>query len=118
MKHGDVRCVPNEGMPQYRNPFEKGRLIIAFNVRFPPSNWLGAADAKKVARLEKLLPPRQAEAALVPDGAEECSLIEVDPEAAGGGGRRGGARAGEAYESDDEEEGGMHGGQRVQCAQH
>ena len=116
-----MRCVPNEGMPQYRNPFEKGRLIIAFDVRFPPSDWLGtttpASTQKKVARLEKLLPPRQAEGAMVPDGAEECRMFEVDAEALGGGARRGGARSGEAYES-DEDEGGMHGGQRVQCAQH
>lgn len=118
MKHGDVRCVPNEGMPQYRNPFEKGRLIISFTVRFPPSNWLGAAPAtKKVARLEKLLPPRQVEGAMVPDGAEECRMFEVDPEALGGGGRRGGGARGEAYDSDEDEEG-MHGAQRVQCAQH
>lgn len=24
IKHGDVKCVLNEGMPQYKNPFEKG----------------------------------------------------------------------------------------------
>ena len=29
---GDVKVVLNEGMPQYKNPFDKGRLIIAFSV--------------------------------------------------------------------------------------
>ena len=29
---GDVKCVMNEGMPRYRSPFEKGRLIITFEV--------------------------------------------------------------------------------------
>ncbi|XP_041378865.1 LOW QUALITY PROTEIN: dnaJ homolog subfamily A member 1-like [Gigantopelta aegis] len=31
IKHGDVKVVLNEGMPQYRNPFDKGRLVIKFN---------------------------------------------------------------------------------------
>jgi len=114
VKHGDIRCIMGEGMPQYRNPFEKGRLIITFNVRFPANNWLTGSDTRaKLKRLEGLLPARQE--ALIPDGAEECDLHEVDPDFEIGGRRRG--RMGEAYESDDEEEG-MHGGQRVQCAQH
>merc|ERR1719382_1566546 len=37
IKSGDLKMVRGEGMPQYRNPFEKGRLIIQFNVVFPPS---------------------------------------------------------------------------------
>lgn len=32
---GDVKCVMNEGMPRYRSPFEKGRLIITFEVCVP-----------------------------------------------------------------------------------
>ena len=28
IKTGDLKMVRGEGMPQYRNPFEKGRLII------------------------------------------------------------------------------------------
>jgi len=27
-KNGAIRCVYSEGMPTYRNPFEKGKLII------------------------------------------------------------------------------------------
>jgi len=105
----------NEGMPQYRNPFEKGRLIISFNVKFPPSNWLGE-DASKLGLLEQLLPPRVEQ--IIPDAAEECMLTDFAPDTMGGGER--GQRRGEAYheDDDDDEEGGMHGGQRVQCAQH
>merc|ERR1712211_19996 len=44
--------VRGEGMPQYRNPFEKGRLIIQFNVVFPPS--LEPSVAEKLA---SILPP-------------------------------------------------------------
>ena len=29
---GDVKVVLNEGMPQHKNPFDKGRLIINFSV--------------------------------------------------------------------------------------
>uniref|UniRef100_A0A8C6RIT6 J domain-containing protein n=1 Tax=Nannospalax galili TaxID=1026970 RepID=A0A8C6RIT6_NANGA len=35
VKHGDSKCVLNEGMPIYRRPYEKGRLIIEFKVNFP-----------------------------------------------------------------------------------
>lgn len=37
---GSVRVVRGEGMPQYRNPFEKGDLFIKFDVQFPDNNWL------------------------------------------------------------------------------
>lgn len=33
IKPGDTKCVVNEGMPTYRRPYEKGRLIIHFSVR-------------------------------------------------------------------------------------
>ena len=32
VKHGDIKCVLNEGMPIYHRPYEKGRLIIEFKV--------------------------------------------------------------------------------------
>ena len=38
IKPNDIKCVLNEGMPMYKNPFEKGRLIINFNVKFPEKN--------------------------------------------------------------------------------
>jgi len=37
---GSVRVVRGEGMPQYRNPFEKGDLYIKFDVQFPSNNWI------------------------------------------------------------------------------
>ncbi len=53
IKTGDLKCVYGEGMPTYRNPFEKGKLIIQFNVEFPES-----LDPAVVPKLEKLLPPK------------------------------------------------------------
>jgi DnaJ homolog subfamily A member 1 len=35
VKHGDVKYIDGEGMPQYKNPFEKGRLLVQFFVNFP-----------------------------------------------------------------------------------
>lgn len=52
-KQGDLKCIMNEGMPHYRNPFEKGRLIIQFSVEFPKQ-----LSPDVIPQLEKLLPPR------------------------------------------------------------
>jgi DnaJ family protein A protein 1 len=35
IKHNDVKCILNEGMPLHKNPLEKGKLIITFTVTFP-----------------------------------------------------------------------------------
>ena len=90
-------------MPQFKNPFEKGRLIVQFKVNFPEENWL---PADKIAQLETLLPARQE--VIVPPHAEECEMQKYDPSHDNNRGRR------EAYDSDDED---GHG-PRVQCASH
>jgi len=105
LKHGDIKSVMNEGMPMYKNPFEKGRLVISFKINFPAN---GEIPIAKIPTLESILPARQE--VLIPDEAEECELTEYDPETQGRSRR-------EAYDSDDDEMGGM-GGQRVQCASH
>lgn len=73
IKHGDVRCVHNEGMPQYKNPFEKGRLIIHFVVKFPSSRFL---PAEKITQLEALLPTRPV--VEIPRNAEDATMVEID----------------------------------------
>ncbi|KAM6437821.1 dnaJ homolog subfamily A member 1-like [Liasis olivaceus] len=40
IKPGDVRCIPNERMPAYRSPAQKGKLVIHFKVKFPDPGWL------------------------------------------------------------------------------
>lgn len=32
IRPGDLKCIPNEGMPVYRSPFQKGKLILQFEV--------------------------------------------------------------------------------------
>ncbi len=93
-------------MPQYRNPFDKGQLIILFNIKFPEDGWI---DAAKIQQLEAILPPRQE--IMIPDGAEECTLQRFEGQS-NSRGNFGGYR--EAYRDDDDEE----GGPRVQCASH
>ncbi|XP_042560480.1 dnaJ homolog subfamily A member 1 [Clupea harengus] len=53
IKPGDTKCVMNEGMPLYRRPFEKGRLVINFTVVFPEENFL---PPNKLKELEHYLP--------------------------------------------------------------
>lgn len=73
IKHGDVKCILNEGMPQYKNPFEKGRLILQFLVQFPTQ-----IRPEVIPALENCLPPRTQ--VVIPECAEECMLVDVDPE--------------------------------------
>jgi len=95
----------NEGMPIYRSPFDKGRLILAFTVSFPPDHFL---PASKLIELEKLLPPRNE--IMIPDDAEEAILQRFDPTSA----KEQTRKRPEAYDSDEEDRSGQH--QRVQCA--
>ncbi|CAK9820616.1 DnaJ homolog subfamily A member 1 [Anthophora plagiata] len=99
IKHGDLKCILNEGMPTYKDPFTRGRLIIQFVVNFPKS-----IDPSIIPTLEQCLPPR--ETIIIPEGAEECSLTDFDPEQET---RRRDQR--QAYEEDE-------GPSRVQCATH
>lgn len=47
---GTIRAIPKEGMPIYRNPYEKGNLYIKFDVKFPDSEAL-TEDSIKVCAL-------------------------------------------------------------------
>ncbi|XP_016135521.1 dnaJ homolog subfamily A member 2-like [Sinocyclocheilus grahami] len=102
---GSVRVVRGEGMPQYRNPFEKGDLFIKFDVQFPENNWL---SPEKLSELEDLLPTR-ADPPVISGDAEEVELQEFVSQSSSGGHRR------EAYNDSSDEEGGHHG-PGVQCA--
>lgn len=50
--------VKGEGMPQYRNPFEKGDLYIKFDVQFPENNWIDA-DKLNVRNNHLLISPNR-----------------------------------------------------------
>ncbi|ENN81543.1 dnaJ homolog subfamily A member 2 [Dendroctonus ponderosae] len=93
-----TKVVKGEGMPMYKNPFEKGNLFITFSVAFP-KNYFVPEPTLKV--LEGLLPPKPA--FVMPEGehVEEVDLVDYDPNerTSGNSNFKGGA----AYESDDED---------------
>lgn len=93
-------------MPVYRNPLEKGRLVLHFDVKFPDKNELRPED---LAKLEKLLPIR-AEVS-VPMEAEECVLVDYDP-------RQSSRSYRHAMDDDDDDPRGHGGPTQVNCATH
>lgn len=99
VKHESFKCILGEGMPQYKNPFEKGRLIIQFFIVFPQT-----IPTEIIPKLESCLPSRPV--VNIPSSAEECDLVDIDPEQESRRGYR------NAYEED---EGEYHQGPR-QCA--
>ncbi|KAI2648270.1 hypothetical protein H4Q32_018319 [Labeo rohita] len=99
IKPNDLKCIRNEGMPVYRDPYEKGLLIIRFEIEFPDKHWL---PEHMLPDLERLLPVR--DHVMMSDDMEEVDLCEVDYE------KQKRNFSGEAY---DEDEGPRHGG--VQC---
>jgi DnaJ-class molecular chaperone len=52
IKPGMRKFIENEGMPQYKNPFKKGRLIIEFDVLYPND---GTFDENIRSQLIKIL---------------------------------------------------------------
>lgn len=100
------RAVEDEGMPRYKNPFEKGRLIVRFQVAFPPNGFL---PQDLLRQLRTLLPP-PTHVDDVPPDAEEVVLHPFDPEHDS---QQHYDRRGATY---DDEDGHESGGQRVQCA--
>ncbi|XP_041852221.1 dnaJ homolog subfamily A member 4 [Melanotaenia boesemani] len=99
IKHNEIKCVQNEGMPIYRDPYEKGQLIIRFEVEFPENHWL---PEHLMYQLERLLPAKQD--VMITEDMEEVDLCEVDLQSQQKN------YSGEAYEEDNE---GPRGG--VQC---
>lgn len=106
IKHGDLKCVRDEGMPIYKAPLEKGILIIQFlvsslcfivvdilnalirrgknsHLSFPPHPLQVIFPEKhwlsleKLPQLEALLPPRQK--VRITDDMDQVELKEFSP---------------------------------------
>jgi len=111
IKPGEIRTIDKEGMPQHKQPFNKGHLFIKFTIQFPDT-----LTKPQIRTLETVLPARIPAPKLTKkDNAEEVVLGGVrvegkDQHRRGGSGGGGG----EAYEEDDEQRGGQEG---VQCRQ-
>lgn len=107
IKDGALKIVYGEGMPTYRNPFEKGRLFIHFKVAFPPNNF---ANPDVLKQLEAILPARPAQPEITGE-VEETELQEFDPE-----GREFGKSTRTSRGATDEDDHRGHHGPGVQCA--
>uniref|UniRef100_A0A803Y3J7 DnaJ heat shock protein family (Hsp40) member A4 n=1 Tax=Meleagris gallopavo TaxID=9103 RepID=A0A803Y3J7_MELGA len=92
IKHGDLKCIYNEGMPIYKSPMDRGSLIIQFLVQFPEQHWL---PREKLNMLEALLPPR--EDVMITDEMDQVDLEDFDPSE-----QTYRNSGGEAYEEDED----------------
>lgn len=45
---GSTKMVPDEGMPRYRSPFEKGELYVKFDVTFPSNHFADEPTIKVI----------------------------------------------------------------------
>lgn len=99
-KNGDLKCVEHEGMPIYKNPFEKGNLFVKFQVEFPES-----VDPEQIKTIEWCLPERPA--FVMPEGehVEEVQLQDFEES----------RHRPNYHSSDDEDAEGAHGGPGIQC---
>ncbi|XP_077927833.1 dnaJ homolog subfamily A member 1-like [Halichoerus grypus] len=99
VKHGDIKCVLNEGLPIYRRPYEKCRLIIKSKVSFPENGFL---SPHKLSLLDKLLPERKEVEET--DEMDQGELVDFDPNQ-----ERRCHHNGDAYEDDEHHHrGGVH----------
>ena len=70
IKQADIKMIQGEGMPTHKDPFNKGKLIVLFNITFPEK--IDTVAKKFSALLPKpKLPP-------VPAGAEDVHLEVFD----------------------------------------
>uniref|UniRef100_A0A7S1JB75 Uncharacterized protein n=1 Tax=Eutreptiella gymnastica TaxID=73025 RepID=A0A7S1JB75_9EUGL len=93
---GATMSIPGEGMPQHRNPFNKGQMLITFEIEMPKS-----LSASAIETLCKVLPDATTkEPAFKKDEAEECFLHEFNGKTSGGGR---GDSGGPAYEEDQDQ---------------
>ena len=113
IKHSATKMIEGEGFPTHRDPFNKGRLIIIFDVEFPES--LSEANAKKIqAALPKVQRPT------LPNQSEDVKMVDFD----GAGQWKGGMEEENGNDQDDHEghqsfygQQEFQGGPQAQCAQ-
>ena len=131
VKPGMIKCIKDEGMPQAKNPYQRGHLFVEFDVQFPSRSQLDEMAIRALTAVlprpvkedvKKSIPPPS------PTGEKgagetghlqdfyEVALIDVDmnEEKRKNAAMQEGEHDRESYE-DDDEEGHSHGGQRAQA---
>jgi len=104
---GEVMKIEKEGMPRYRDPFEKGNLYLTFSIKFPTPQEL---TPQAVQALKKVLPkPEPLEENV--ENTEDVTLVHVRNQNE----TNGRAAEGEEEEEEDMDEEGQ--GPAVGCTQ-
>jgi len=93
IKPGDVKEVPNEGMPIHKRPFDKGVLVIKFSIKFPES-----ISPENIPVLAKVLPEPAPLETLNMENVEEVTLQDYGTAQSANPSR---GRQKEAYEEED-----------------
>jgi DnaJ family protein A protein 2 len=75
IRPNQVLEISKEGMPHYRNPFEKGALLVKFEVEFPD-----ALPQNLVEQLQKLLPPKPKVELPTPNNKPKKVVTDEDEE--------------------------------------
>lgn len=113
---GGTKVIRQEGMPVYKNPFEKGHLFIEFVVAMPTPAEMSLDGQALKNHLKKVL-PQPPPLKIRPEQDHEFEHFVADdvrPEDLRS--RADGGRS-EAYDEDDDEGSGRAGAHRVQCNQ-
>ncbi|ORE12724.1 hypothetical protein BCV71DRAFT_190558 [Rhizopus microsporus] len=107
IKPGTVKRIPNEGMPTYKRPENRGDLYVEFDIEFPNDHF---AAIEQLKQLETILPKREA-TSITHDIVDECHLMNASMESFGAS-----TQSRNAYDEDDsEDEDQDQGG--IRCAQ-
>lgn len=102
IKPGDKKCIPNEGMPVWKQPTKFGDLIVEFNIQFPER-----MEQSQIDLLRKNLPPPKAlDVEYDANEAHECYLSRQGLDDL----RK------EMEKEEDDDDQGSSGGQTMQCA--
>jgi DnaJ homolog subfamily A member 2 len=114
VKPGQRLVVEGEGMPTYKRPFDKGNLIVEFDIDFPV-----ALSVEQVSALDAIFPPGK-RAKFAADADEHELVHETAAHASSADGdTRNVYESDDDNDDDDDDEGGRgrQGPGGVQCAQ-
>lgn len=99
IKTGELKTIPNEGMPMWKRSDDKGYMFVKFSVKFP--EFIGPDQAKELENVLGPKTPLDVDTAAM--DTEEVILLDFN---------EGQARSRENREEEDDDE----SGRRVQCA--
>lgn len=110
LKPGEYKVISEEGMPIYKKPLEKGRLILVFDIKFPTTDQLSGDAIQKLREILPRIP--ELEIPTPSEGQGVKDVVAFDYVESRDGKKNG--KGNDAYNSDEEEEQGQ-GAQGGRC---